>query len=90
VLLGLDAVGDRDAPERLDDGLAFLVGHGGLDQAGEAHGVGGFGLERLGLVAQRLRGGGIEAVALRDDVLDRLALGLGVVLVLAGEAHHER
>ena len=77
-------------PRRLDHAGAVLVRHRLLDRAGEAHGVGRFGLQRLGLGPQRRGLARREPVAGRDDPLDPVDLGAGIVVVGAREAHQQR
>lgn len=57
------AVGEGDGPERGQNGGAVLVGDGVLEGAGEADGIRGLGLERLGGLAKLDGFKGRQAVA---------------------------
>jgi hypothetical protein len=90
VLVGMDAVGQRHMPQRLDHRRAFLVGDGGLDQLGEAHGVRRRRLRRLGLGPQRRRGTGLQPVAVAQHLVYPRPLGPGIVPVGPRQPHHQR
>ena len=65
-------VGQHHAPERFEHGEALFMRHRLLDRAGEAHRVGRFGLDLLGLGAQGLCRVVAQAVAGAQERVDAL------------------
>ena len=83
------AIGQHDLPEGFDDLEAVVIGHGLLDGAGEAHGVGGFRLQPLGLASQLRHLEGRKRVAPGQHRIDPVDLDALVRAVGARDAHQE-
>jgi hypothetical protein len=84
------AIGQHDVPEAFDHLHTVVIGHGVLDGAGEADGIGGLFLQPFGLAAQL---GDLErrqVVAMRQHGVDAVDLDAFVVAVGAGDAHQKR